>query len=85
MLLLHGDGTGFTIYCCSTVAAANLRATSAIGPPQSMLEEETAGRSHVADASKESSRRLVSSATVSPDLMVLGNEPRVGLRLHAQF
>jgi hypothetical protein len=50
-----------------------------------MLEEETAGRSAVADASKESSRRLVSSATVSPDLMVLGNEPRVGLRLHAQF
>src|SRR5450759_1784713 len=35
--------------------------------------------------SEESRRRLVSDATVSPDLMVLGNEPRLGLRLHARF
>ena len=45
----------------------------------------TTRAAHVADASKESTRRLVSDATVSPDLVVLGNEPRVGLRLHARF
>jgi len=40
---------------------------------------------HQRSASEESRRRLVSDATVSPDLIVLGNEPRLGLRLHARF
>ncbi len=40
---------------------------------------------HQRAASEGSGHRLVSDASVFPDLIVLGNEPRFGLRLHAQF
>jgi hypothetical protein len=64
------------------VANTTLGSLAAIAALHALFTTRAA---HVADASKESSRRLVSNATVSPDLMVLGNEPRVGLRLHARF
>lgn len=40
---------------------------------------------HQRVVSEKSRRGLVSNATVSPDLMVLGNAPRMGVRLHARF
>jgi len=40
---------------------------------------------HPRTASEGSERRLVSDATLSPDLSVDGNSPRMGLRLHARF
>jgi hypothetical protein len=64
------------------VANTTLGSLAAIAALHALFTTRAA---HVADASTESSRRLVSNATVSPDLMVLGNEPRVGLRLHARF
>jgi hypothetical protein len=40
---------------------------------------------HQGTATAEPGRGFVSDATVSPDLVVLGNEPRMGVRLHARF
>jgi len=40
---------------------------------------------HQRAAREESRRRLVSDATLFPDLIVMGDEPRLGLRLHARF
>jgi hypothetical protein len=40
---------------------------------------------HQRATSAESNRGLVASATLSPDLIVLGNESRMGVRLHLQF
>jgi hypothetical protein len=40
---------------------------------------------HQATTTAEPGRGFVSDATVSPDLVVLGNEPRMGVRLHARF
>jgi hypothetical protein len=40
---------------------------------------------HPRAVSEESRRGFISGATVSPDLIVLGDEPRFGLRLHARF
>jgi hypothetical protein len=64
------------------VANTTLGSLTAIAALHALFTTRAA---HPADASKESTRRLVSNASVSPDLMVLGNEPRVGLRLHARF
>ena len=40
---------------------------------------------HQATATSEPGRTFVSDATVSPDLSVLGNGPRMGVILHARF
>jgi hypothetical protein len=40
---------------------------------------------HQTATSAESSRGLVAGATLSPDLIVQGNESRMGVRLHLQF
>lgn len=40
---------------------------------------------HQRAASEASKHRLVSDATLSPELFVLDNAPRMGLRLHARF
>jgi hypothetical protein len=40
---------------------------------------------HQGATREESKRQLVSNATISPDLMVVGNVPMMGVRLRAQF
>ncbi|HEX9248954.1 MAG TPA: hypothetical protein VF856_05620 [Gemmatimonadaceae bacterium] len=60
------------------------------------VQEGTAGHSalhalfvaragHQGAARKESKGQLVSYATISPDLMIVGSVPTMGVRLRAQF
>lgn len=66
------------------VAVANtaLGSVTALAAMRALFTTRTL---HQRAASEESKRGLVGDATLSPDLIVLGNESRMGVRLHVQF
>jgi hypothetical protein len=76
----HLDETGGN----KRVALANtaLGSLSAIAAVRALF---VARAGHQRAASEKSKARLVSDATISPDLMVVGNVPRMGVRLRARF
>ena len=76
----HLDETGGN----KRVALANtaLGSLSAVAAVRALFVARTG---HQRAASEKSKDRLVSDATISPDLMVVGNVPRMGVRLRARF